>query len=79
MATTTDSKQSVTFNLGKRLWYEWVLWGVWFVAELFILQNAIASGEELEPRAAMIFWMIFVVLLLGGVIVWFVRRARLPK
>ena len=63
----------------KRPWYEWVLWAVWFLVELFVLQNAIASGSELEPRAASIFWMTFVVLLLGGGIVWFVRRARLAK
>jgi hypothetical protein len=63
----------------KRPWYEWVLWALWFVAEIFILQNAIASGQELEPRAALIFWMTFIVLLLGGGIVWFIRRARLLK
>lgn len=68
-----------TINVVKRPWYEWVLWTVWFLAEVFIAQNAIASGQELEPRAAAIFWMVFVVLLLAGVIVWFIRRARLVK
>ncbi len=68
-----------TIQLLKRPWYEWVLWAIWLLVELFVLQNAIASGAELEPRAASIFWMTFVVLLLGGGIVWFLRRARLTK
>ena len=71
--------KSYTLQIAKRPWYEWALWVVWFLVEIFILQNAIASGAELEPRAASIFWMTFVVLLLGGGIVWFVRRARLMK
>ncbi|MBL8096119.1 MAG: hypothetical protein JNL73_18230 [Anaerolineales bacterium] len=71
--------KTYTIQVLKRPWYEWVLWAVWFLVEIFVLQNAIASGAELEPRAASIFWMTFVVLLLGGGIVWFVRRARLAK
>jgi hypothetical protein len=68
-----------TVNIIKRPWYEWVLWAVWFLADLFVLQNAIASGQELEPRAATLFWVTFVILLLGGGIVYFIRRARLMK
>ncbi len=68
-----------SINIVKRPWYEWVLWAVWFVTEVFIAQNAIASSQELEPRAATIFWMSFFVLFLAGVIVWFVRRGRLAK
>jgi len=65
---------SITFK--KRSWYEWLLWAVWFVLEVFILQNAIASGNELEPRAASIFWVTFFVLLLLGGVVWFLRREK---
>lgn len=79
MANVSNTKQPITIRLAPRPWYEWVLWAVWFLVEIFVLQNAIASGAELEPRAASIFWMTFVVLLLGGGIVWFVRRARLAK
>jgi hypothetical protein len=71
--------KTFSIQIMKRPWYEWVLWAVWLLVELFVLQNAMASGAELEPRAASIFWMTFVVLLLGGGIVWFVRRARLMK
>jgi hypothetical protein len=70
-----------TFNLAiaQRPWYEWLLWAIWLVVELFTLQNAIASSIEYEPRAAMIFWITFAVLLIGGAVVWFVRRVRLTK
>jgi uncharacterized protein involved in exopolysaccharide biosynthesis len=40
----------------------------------FIVQNAIASSAELEPRAAMILWVSAGVVLLAGVVVGFVRR-----
>lgn len=75
---STDQKH-ITVNIAKRPWYEWLLWALWFVADIFVLQNALASGEELEPRAAMLFWITLVILLLGGGIVFFIRRARLQK
>ncbi len=60
----------------KRPWYEWILWALWFIVLLFILQNAIGSGAELESRATIIFWVSFVVWLLAGVVVWFIRRSK---
>lgn len=72
-------QKNVTITLAKRPWYEWVLWALWVLVELFIVQNALASTAELEPRAALLFWITFVVLLIGGGIVWFVRRGRLAK
>jgi len=68
--------EQVTINIKKRPWYEWLGWVVWLVFELFVVQNAIASGQELEPRAAMIFWVIFAVVLLAGAIVWYLRRDK---
>ena len=63
-------------KVGKRPWYEWILWAVWAIILLFILQNAIASGAELESRATFIFWISFAVWLLAGVVVWFIRRNK---
>lgn len=79
MATVSDSNKLTTVNIVKRPWYEWILWAFWVVAQIFLVQNALASAAELEPRAAAIFWMVFVVLLVAGVIVWFVRRSRLSR
>ena len=61
-----SEKETFTIEVSKRPWYEWLLWGIWLFAEIFLLQNAIASGGEIEPRAATIFWVSFVVLLIGG-------------
>ncbi len=63
-------------EIKKRSWVEWLLWAGWLVAEIAILQMAMASGAELEPRAAAIFWVTFFVLLIGGVIVWYMRRSK---
>ena len=63
-------------EIKKRAWYEWLLWAIWLVVEGFILQSAIASGAELEPRAATILWVMFAVLLLGAAVIWFMRRSK---
>jgi predicted Co/Zn/Cd cation transporter (cation efflux family) len=68
------SEEKFVIEIKKRPWYEWLLWGVWLFALVFLVQNAVTSGHELEPRAAAIFWVMFVVFLLGGGVVWFVRR-----
>lgn len=63
-----------TIKVKKRPWYSWLLAAIWVVVEVFLLQNAIASSQELEPQAALIFWISFAVLLVVGLVVWFVRR-----
>ena len=68
--------ENSTIEVKKRPWYEWVLWAIWFLAVIFLLQNAVASGQELEPRAATIFWVTFFVLLLAGGVVWYLRRGK---
>ena len=64
-----------TIKVKKRPWYEWLLWVVWALILMFIYQNAVTSGSELEPRAATIFWVSFVVWLLAGGVIWFTRRS----
>ncbi len=72
-----EEKKAWTIRIAQRPWYEWVLWALWLFVEIFLLQNAIASGQENEPTAATIFWLSFFVLLLAGGAVWVVRRAKL--
>lgn len=67
-------EEKYLIEVRKRPWYEWLLWAAWIFLLVFIYQNAVASGYELEPRAAAIFWVSFVVLLLGGGVVWFMKR-----
>lgn len=64
----------IEIKIKKRPWYEWLLWVIWAVVLGLIFQNAVASGAELESRAATIFWVSFVVWLAAGGVVWFTRR-----
>lgn len=63
-------------NLKQRPIVEWLLWLVWLAVEVFILQNALASGTELQPTAVVIFWVIFFVLLIAGAVVWVIRKPK---
>jgi hypothetical protein len=63
-------------EIKKRSWYEWLMWTVWLFVQIVIVQNALASRAELEPRAALISWIAFFALLIAGGVVWFMRRSR---
>lgn len=63
-------------EIKKRPWYEWLLWAGWLFVEVALLQMAIASKSELEPRAQTLFWISFFVILIAGAIVWFMRRNK---
>lgn len=78
MSDSTVEKTSEYYEIEvkKRPWYEWLLWLIWAGGLFFILQNALGSSAELEPRAAGIFWVTFAVWLLAGVVIWFTRRGR---
>jgi hypothetical protein len=52
------------------------LWLVWLLVQIFVLQNAIASAAEMQSTAQIIFWVVFAVLLIGGVVVWIIRRPQ---
>lgn len=67
-------RDNISIQIKKRPWYEWLLWAIWAFILVFIFQNAVASGAEIESRAATIFWVSFVVWLLAGGVVWFTRR-----
>ncbi len=61
---------------GQRSWLDWGGVAIWLFGVIFILQNAVASGQELEPRAAIIFWVTLAVWVLAGLVLWFVRSRR---
>ena len=66
-----------SFKVYYRPWYEWLAWAFWLCLEIFFLQNALASGQENEPRAALIFLLIFFTLTLGGVAAYISRRLNM--
>lgn len=63
-----------TITVRKRPWWMWLLGTVWLLVVIFFLQTAIASHREYEPRAALISWVIVVVLAIAGAFVWFRPR-----
>lgn len=65
--------QSQSSSTRKRPWYAWLVWLIWLALLVFLVQNAVGSSAELEPRAAMIFWVSAGVVLLAGIVVNFVR------
>jgi len=69
----------IDIQVYKRPWYEWVLWAAWLILEIFLVQNALSSRAELEPRASLLFWMSFAVILIAGLIVWFLRRSQYSR
>jgi hypothetical protein len=72
-----QEKNTFSIEIVRRPWYEWALWAIWLALVVFMAQNALASGAENEPQAATIFWGLSALLLIGGAIVWFMRRRRL--
>jgi hypothetical protein len=79
MAQQTAAQPAKTeyYRIQKRPWYAWVLWILWAAVLVFLVQNAItSSGSELEPRAAMLFWVSAGVVALAGIVIAFVRRGR---
>jgi hypothetical protein len=53
------------------------LWALWLSLEIIFLQGMVASYQEMEPRAAVIFAGLSLALLLAAVIVLVVRREQL--
>lgn len=58
----------------KRPFWIWPLALLWLVAEVVMVQTAVASMWEFESKAAMFSWVIFVVLLALGGMVWVLAR-----
>ena len=65
----------VTIRVRRRPWWFWLLALAWLAAEILVAQTAIASGQEGEPRAAAISWLVAAVMTAAGLRVW-VRSGR---
>ncbi len=63
-------------EIRKRPWYVYVIGLLWIGLIGFLAQNAAASAQELEPRAAMVFWISAAVVLLAGVVIAFLRGRK---
>ncbi len=56
--------------------HEWLALALWAGAILFCAQFALASGDELEPQAAVLGWVLVAILTLGGLAMAGARRER---
>jgi len=56
-------------------WFKAIGWLAWFVAVAVFVQNAVASRVELQPRAALISWIIVILIVLPAALV-LMRKIR---
>lgn len=69
-----DEPKYIVIRIRRRAWYEWLGWLLWLLLLLMLLEFALDSGREYETQAAVIAWIAFFCLLLGGLTVAYVRR-----
>lgn len=79
MSTNTEIKPAQKAPAALTRWVNWAAALVWVILLVFLAQNAIASQAEMEPRASMLFWASFAVMLIGGAIIGGMRLVRHPK
>jgi hypothetical protein len=70
-------KDPYVIRIDRRLWYIWLIWGIWLLLVVFFLQGALASIQEHEPRASILFLGFFTALVLTAVIYWIIRKNKL--
>jgi len=69
-----NSADRFTITVPKRPWWMWVLSGLWLLAEILLVQTALASSREGEERAAAVSWIAVAVLAAVGMLVRLCRR-----
>ncbi len=71
--TQQNVSPSPTYPVRRTPWSAWLGRLIWLALLAFLVQNAIGSSAELEPRAALIFWVSAGVVLLAGIVISVVR------
>ena len=71
--TNQDNSDAKFIRIRKRPWYAWIALAAWVLLVGFLIQNAVGSAQELEPRAAAILWVSTAVVLLAGIVIGVVR------
>ena len=65
---------AIAHSVSTTKWWKVILWLVWFVAVIAFLDAIFASFAESEPRAAVLYGVVFLILLALGI--W--RLSRKP-
>lgn len=71
-----DAEQPSRFRQLRRKLWDALVRIVWVLLLMFFSQNAVASRLENEPRAALLYWMFTLVVILAGGVITLNRRAR---
>ena len=62
--------ERLTLSVHKRRWWVWLVASLWLAVEIVLVQTAVASSWEHEPRAAAISWTMAAVLAAIGIRLW---------
>ena len=71
VSATKDLRKAIGYRIKKTKWWKTVLWVVGFVLAIGFLWSSVASIGEYEPRAAVIYGVIFLILLMLGIVAAF--------
>ena len=72
-----NDEENTAATQEKRVWWERPLIAIWVFLQVIFLQSSIASFQEREPRAAVLFAGMFFTLLISGLIIWAIRKNKL--
>ena len=71
IGATKDLLKAIGYRIKNTKWWKTVLWVVGFVLAIGFLWSSVASIGEYEPRAAVIYGVIFLILLILGTLAAF--------
>ncbi len=58
---------AIVYSISATTWWKLLIWLVWFVAAIAFLDAVFASFAESEPRAAVLYGIVFLILLALGI------------
>jgi len=71
IGATKDLLKAIGYRIKNTKWWKTVLWVVGFVLAIGFLWSSVASIGEYEQRAAVIYGVIFLILLMLGIVAAF--------
>ena len=69
-----DKSRFFTVRIRRKPLYEWLLWGLWLLVLVVLLEFTLASRREYEWQAATLAGALLLILLLGGVVAGVIWR-----
>ena len=76
IGATKNLFKAIGYKINQTKWWKTVLWVVGFVLAIGFLWSSVASIGEYEPRAAVMYGVIFIILLMLGIVAAFRKPYR---